>query len=162
MKHETVSERASDRELVVKRTFDGPARLVFRAWTNPQLFARWWVPKSFGLTLLSCEMDVRVGGGYRLVFAAGGGEMAFFGTYLEVVPEARLVWSNDEGGEGGAITTVTFTEKDGQTHLVMRDLFRSKEAADEACANGSTSGVGETFDQLDALLSTEAASALSA
>src|SRR6478752_4819949 len=110
MDDRTTVERKSERELVITRTFNAPARIVFEAWTKPELFKRWWAPKSFGLTMLSCEMDVRVGGGYRLVFAVGGDAskpMAFFGRYLEVTPASRLVWSNDEG-EDGAVTTVTF------------------------------------------------------
>lgn len=153
-KNDTTTERRSERELVVTRTFDFPARLVFEAWTHSELFARWWVPKSFGLTLLSCEVDARVGGRYRLVFALGGDAskpMAFFGRYLEVTPHSRLVWTNEEEG-GGAVTTVTFEEKDGKTLLVMHDLYPSKEALDEAMVSGSTSGADETFDQLDALL----------
>ncbi|HEY3497503.1 MAG TPA: SRPBCC domain-containing protein, partial [Polyangiaceae bacterium] len=113
MKKLTTVERKSERELVVTRTFNGPARIVFEAWTNPELFGRWWVPKSLGLSLLSCEMDVRVGGKYRLVFAAAPEPMAFFGTYVEVTPRSRLVWTNEEGGDGGAVTTVTFEEKGG-------------------------------------------------
>src|SRR4051812_45810519 len=96
MKNRTSVERKSDRELVVTRTFNAPARIAFDAWTKPELFKRWWAPKSFGLNMLSCEMDVRVGGGYRLVFAVGGDApktMAFFGKYLDVVPHSRLVWS---------------------------------------------------------------------
>src|SRR5579885_3349228 len=106
----TTVERKSDRELVVTRTFDAPAHIVFEAWTKPEPFKRWWTPKSFGLSLLSCEMDVRVGGGYRLVFAhpASPTPMEFFGKYLEVTPHSRLVWSNDEDEHGGAVTTVTF------------------------------------------------------
>ncbi len=146
-------ERKSDRELVVTRTFDCPARLVFEAWTRPELFTRWWVPKSFGLSLLSCDLDVRVGGKYRLVFRVGASDsMAFFGTYVEVTPHSRLAWTNEEGGEGGAVTTVTFEERDGRTLVVMRDLHPSKEALDAAIASGSTGGLGETFDQLDELL----------
>lgn len=159
-KPETVAERTSDRELVVTRTFDAPPRLVFDAWTKPELFKRWWVPKSCGMTMLSCELDVRVGGGYKLVFAFGDDTsktMAFFGKYLEVVPGARLVWTNDEGEEAGAVTTVTFEERNGKTLLVMRDLHPTKEALDEAISNGSTSGTNETFAQLDDLLSTASA-----
>lgn len=153
MKNSTTAERKSDRELVVTRTVNGPARLVFEAWTKPELFKQWWVPKSFGLTMLSCEMDVRVGGGYRLVFKhpASGEPMAFFGKYIEVIPNARLVWSNDESADG-AVTTVTFEEKGGVTLVVMHDLYPSKEALDAAMESGSTSGFGETFDQLDAFL----------
>ena len=154
MKNRTKVERTSDRELVVTRTFNGPARIVFEAWTRPELFKRWWVPKSSGLTMLSCEMDVRTGGTYRLVFShpSSGKPMAFFGRYIEATPPSRLVWTNDEGGEGGAVTTVTFEEKDGETTVVMRDLYPSKEALDEAIASGSTSGFDEQFGQLDALL----------
>jgi len=157
MKNATRVERTSERELVVTRTFDFPARVVFAAWTQPELLARWWAPKSFGLTLLSCEADVRVGGGYRLVFALGGDAskpMAFFGKYLEVTPHSRLVWTNDEGHDGGPVTTVTFEEQGGKTRLVMRDVYPSKEALDGAIASGSTSGTSETFDQLDDLLVT--------
>lgn len=161
MKSPATVEQRSDRELVVTRTFDCAPRIAFQAWTTPELFGRWWVPKSFGLTLMSCEMDVRVGGGYRLVFACGGDvskPMAFFGKYLEVVPSTRLVWTNDEGDEG-PVTTVTFEAKGNKTLLVMRDLYPSKEALDAAVASGSTCGVSETFDQLDALLVTLRASA---
>jgi uncharacterized protein YndB with AHSA1/START domain len=151
MKNRTTVERKSERELVVTRTFNGPARIVFEAWTKPELFKRWWVPKSIGVSLLSCEMDVRVGGGYRLVFANDGSEpMAFYGRYLEVTPHSRLVWTNEEGGDGGAVTTVTFEEKGGKTLLVMHELHPSKEALDAAL--GSYDGMGETFEQLDELL----------
>ena len=159
MKGSTTVERTSDRELVVTRTFDGPARIVFEAWTRPDLFTRWWVPKSTGMSLLSCEMDVRVGGTYRLVFRhdAFPEPMAFFGRYLEVTPHSRLVWTNDESAEG-AVTTVTFEEKNGTTLLVLRDLYPSKEALDAAIASGSTGGFGEQFEQLDDLLDTLGAS----
>jgi uncharacterized protein YndB with AHSA1/START domain len=157
MKNPTTVERKSDREVVVKRTVNGPARLVFEAWTKPELFKRWWVPKSFGLTLLSCEMDARVGGTYRLVFKhpASGEPMAFFGRYNEVVPNSRLVWTNEEGGEAGAVTTVTFEERGGKTMVVMSDLYPTKEALDAGI--GSTEGASESFDQLDELLATQGA-----
>ena len=151
----TEAERVSDRELVVTRTFNAPARIVFEAWRRPELFQRWWTPKSFGITILSCEMDVRTGGRYRLVMKHPSFEqpMAFFGRYIEVVPNARIVWTNEEGGEGGAVTTVTFEEKGGRTLLVMRDTYPSKQALDEAIASGATSGGhDETFRQLDDVL----------
>jgi len=151
-KNPTTAERTSERELAVTRTFDAPARIVFEAWTKPELLRRWWVPKSIGLTLLSCEVDARKGGTYRFVFRHGSSEMAFFGRYLEVIPASRLVWTNEEGGENGAVTTVTFEEKGGRTLLVMRDLYPSKEALDAAIASGSTGGAEETFAQLDELL----------
>ena len=158
MKHYTTSERKSERELVVTRTFNGPARIVFEAWTQPELFKRWWVPKSIGLTLLSCEMDVRVRGGYRLVFAGNPEPIAFFGKYLEVTPHSRLSWSNDESPDG-AITTVTFEEGGGKTRVVVHDLYPSKEALDAAIASESTGGFTEQFEQLDELLVTLGASA---
>src|SRR4051794_36864420 len=155
-KNRTTVERKSERELVVTRTFNAPARIVFEAWTKPELFKRWWAPKSFGLTMLSCEMDVRVGGTYRLVFrhAASEQPMEFFGRYIEVTPHSRFAWTNDEGGEGGAVTTVTFEERGAETLVVMHDLYPSKEALDAAIASGSTGGCSETFEQLDELLVT--------
>ena len=160
MKNQTKVERKSERELVVTRTFNAPARLVFEAWTKPELFKRWWIPKSFEGSLLSCEMDVRPGGTYRLVFShpASPEPMAFFGRYNEVTQHSRLVWTNDEGGEGGPVTTVTFDERAGETLVVMHDLYPSKEALDSAIASGSTSGFGESFEQLDELLVTLGAS----
>jgi uncharacterized protein YndB with AHSA1/START domain len=157
VKNRTTVERKSERELVVARTFNGPARLVFEAWTKPELFTRWWVPKSSGMSLLSCEMDVRVGGKYRLVFAHGASKtMAFFGRYIEVTPHARLVWTNEEGDGGEAVTTVTFEEKGGQTLLVLHELHPSKEALDDAIGFGE--GLRQTFEQLDELLVTLGAS----
>jgi uncharacterized protein YndB with AHSA1/START domain len=153
-KNRTTVERKSERELVATRTFGGPARIVFQAWTTPELFQRWWVPQSFGLTLLSCEMDVRVGGRYRLVFShpSAPEPVAFFGTYLEVTPHSRLVWTNEEGGESGQVTTVTFEERGGQTLLVVHDLYPSKEALDEAIASGATGALPEQFEALDVVL----------
>src|SRR5215475_1629070 len=152
MKNRTTVERMSERELVVRRTVNGPARLVFEAWTKPELFKQWWVPKSMGMFLRSCEMDVRVGGGYRLVFGHDASNPdAFFGRYLEVTPYSRLVWTNDEGGDGGSVTTVTFEENGGKTLLVMRDLYPSKEALD-AAGTGAADVMSETFEQLDELL----------
>ena len=153
-KNRMTVERKSERETVVTRTINGPTRIVFEAWTRPELFKQWWVPKSFGLTLLSCEMDVRVGGKYRLVFSHGGSTMAFFGRYLEVTPYSRLVWTNDEGDAGETVTTVTFEEKGGKTLLVVHDLYPSKEALDNAIASGATSGMPETLEQLDAFVVT--------
>ena len=150
-KHPTTVERKSERELVVTRMFNAPARLVFEAWTKPELFKQWWVPKSLGMVLRSCQMDVRAGGTYRLEFEPEG--MAFFGTYLEVTPHSRLVWTNDEGGDSGPVTTVTFEEKGGRTLLIMHELYPSKEALD-AAGTGAADAMGETFEQLDELLGT--------
>jgi uncharacterized protein YndB with AHSA1/START domain len=157
MKNRTTVERKSERELVVTRTFNGPARIVFEAWTKPELFRRWWAPKSSGVSLLSCEMDVRVGGRYRLEFGHEASEsMAFFGRYIEVIPHSRLVWTNDESDDA-AVTTVTFEEKGGKTLLVLHELYPSKEALDGAIA-GMEGGMPEQFEQLDELLDTLGAS----
>src|SRR5687768_6162470 len=151
MSQRTTAERKSDRELVIRRTFDAPARLVYEAWTRPELFTRWWAPKSMDMSILSCEMDVRVGGKYRVVFGQSGSEpMAFFGQYLEVTPHARLVWTNEEGGDGGPITTVTFEQKGGKTLLVLQELHSSKQSLDDNL--GVVEGLRETFGQLDGLL----------
>ncbi|AIE84586.1 SRPBCC family protein [Fimbriimonas ginsengisoli] len=144
----TKVERKSELELVVTHTVDAPARLVFEAWTKAELFRRWWVPKSYGLNLVSCEMDVRVGGQYRLTFLHEGSTMEFFGTYLEVTPPSRLVWTNDEGDGGQTVTTVTFEEIDGKTLLTVHDLYPSPEAVD----TGSTGAMPEMLGQLDELL----------
>jgi uncharacterized protein YndB with AHSA1/START domain len=154
MKNRTTVQRKSEREVVVTRTFDYPARLVFEAWTRPELFKQWWVPKSMGMTLRSCELDVRVGGSYRLVFGDDpSNPMAFFGRYLEVTPYSRLVWTNEEGGESGPVTTVTLSEKGGKTLLVLQELYPSKEALD-AAGTGAADALSETFGQLDDLLAT--------
>jgi uncharacterized protein YndB with AHSA1/START domain len=144
----TQVERRSDREVVVTRSFDAPARLVFEAWSDPELFRRWWVPKSMGMTLQSCEMDVRTGGTYRLGFGNG---MDFFGRYLEVTPPSLIVWTNEEDGADGSVTTVTLTETDGRTLLVVSELFPSKEALD-AEGGGAAEAMPETLRQLDELL----------
>lgn len=154
--NETTVERKSDLELVVTRTVNAPPRLVFEAWTKAELFRRWWVPKSFGLNLLSCEMDVRVGGEYRLTFQLEESTMDFFGTYLEVTPDSRLVWTNDEGDAGQTVTTVTFEENEGKTQLAVHNLYPSKEALE---ADGSTGALPESLDQLDEFLASLGSSA---
>ncbi len=157
---DTTVERKSARELVVRRTVAGPARLVFEAFARPELLQKWWVPKSFGISLLSCEADVRVGGKYRLVFGHGDSPpMAFFGRYVDVTPPTRLAWTNDEAGDGGPLTTVTFEQRGDTTLLVMHDLYPSPEALDAAMASGEKSGISETFEQLDELLSDHGARA---
>jgi uncharacterized protein YndB with AHSA1/START domain len=151
MKNPTTTERKAERELVTTRTFNAPARLVFEAWATPGLFKRWWAPKSMGMSLRCCEMDVRVGGKYRLEFE--GSDMAFFGTYLEVTPYSRLVWTNEESGESGPVTTATFAESGGKTLLVLHELYPSQEALD-AAGTGAADVLVETFVQLDELLIT--------
>ena len=151
----TTVEPKSEREIVVTRTFDAPARIVFQAWTTPALFRRWWVPRSMPLALLSYEADIRTGGGYRLVFDVDGtNTMAFFGTYIEVTPHSRIVWTNEESGEDGAVTTVTLEEAGDRTLMVLHELYRSREVRDAALASGAYEGMGETFGQLDEVLVT--------
>src|SRR5579863_2362622 len=158
MKNRTTVERKSERELVTTRTFNAPARVVFEAWTKPELLKRWWAPKSTGVSLLSCEVDVRVGGRYRFEFGHEASKelMVFFGRYIEVTPHSRLVWTNEESDDG-AVTTVTFEEKAGKTLLVMHELYPSKQALD-AAITGMEEGVHEQFAQLDELLVTLGAS----
>lgn len=152
MKNPTTVERRSDREVVVTRLIAAPARKVFAAWTRPELFRQWWVPKSAPVALVSCEMDVRVGGSYRLVFEYQGNQMAFFGFYREVVPDARVVWTNDEAGDAGKISTVTFEEQAGGSLVVLHELYPTKEALDAEIDSGSQDGMIETFDQLEAFV----------
>jgi uncharacterized protein YndB with AHSA1/START domain len=152
----TTMKRTSDRETLVTRTVNAPARIVFEAWTKAELFQKWWAPKSYGLTILSCDMDVRTGGSYRLVMKhpQAPEPMAFFGKYLEVTPHSRVVWTNDEAGEGGPVTTLTLEEKGGKTLVTMHELYSSKEALDAELASGAKDGFSETFEQLDELLVT--------
>ncbi len=147
--HRTTVERPSDREVVVKRMFDAPARLVFEAWSNPELFRQWWLPASLGMTLHECALDMRTGGTYRLNFGEG---MDFFGRYLEVTPPTRIVWTNEEMGADASVTTVTLEEHDGRTLLVMSELFPTKEAME--AMGGAADAAEETFDQLEQLLRT--------
>lgn len=151
---ETKVERKSDRELIVTRTFNGPAHLIFKAWTEPQLLQRWWIPKSCGASFVSCEADVRTGGNYRFVFShpAAPEPMAFFGRYVEVIPGSRLVWTNEEGADGGQVTTVTFEETGGQTLVTIHERYPSKAALDETMATGSISWSEEQFGQLEEAL----------
>jgi uncharacterized protein YndB with AHSA1/START domain len=158
--NEATVERTSDRELVISRVVNGPARLVFEAWTTPELIGRWWVPKSIPmLSFVSCEMDVRVGGRYRVVLNYGDAPMEFFGRYLEVTRYSRLSWTNDEADHGETITTVTFEETDGRTRVAVHDRYPSKEALDEAMESGAALGMPESLAQLDDLVASLGASA---
>ena len=154
MASQTTVERTSDREMIATRVVNGPAHLVFDAWTRPELMMKWWAPKSFGITFLSCEIDARTGGSYRLEFGHPDFDqpMAFFGRYTDVVPPHRLVWTNEEGEDEGAITTVTFEETAGRTRVTVHDLYPSQESLDQAIASGSTGAWPEQFQSLDDLL----------
>ncbi len=154
MKHRTTAERKGERELVITRTLDGPARLVFKAWTTPELLQQWWTPKSTGARLIGCEIDLRTGGSYRYTFAHPSREepLAFFGKYLEVVPDAKIVWTNEESDDG-AVSTLTLVETDGRTLLTISEIYPTSEAVD-AALEGAAEGMPEQFEQLDALLVT--------
>jgi uncharacterized protein YndB with AHSA1/START domain len=153
MKNHANMERKSDREFSVSRLIRGPSNLVFEAWAKPELFRKWWVPKSAPITLLSCEMDIRTGGKYSLTFSAGGQSMEFFGKYIEVTPHSRLVWTNEEGGvDSATITTVTFEEVSGGTLVTVNDLYPSKELLDDAIATGSCGAMPEQLEQLEQLI----------
>ncbi len=152
-RHRTLAERRSERELRVTRTFDAPARLVFQAWTTPELLKQWWAPKSSGSTLVACDLDLRAGGRYRFEFGLPDGRrLAFFGKYLEVVANERIVWTNEESDDG-AVSTLTLAETDGRTQLVLTEVYPSKEALDRSF-EGMEDGLPEQFEQLDALLPT--------
>ena len=152
----TTTDRRSDREVVITRTFDAPTRIVFQAWTTPELLMKWWTPASFGITFISCEADVRSGGTYKFVMGHPSFDqpMTFHGRYREVVPGKKIVWTNEEGGENGSVTTVTFEEKHGKTHLVLSDVHPSKAALDAELESGAIGGYPEQFNQLDILLKT--------
>ncbi len=152
MTNKTTAERKGERELVVTRTFDGPARLVFKAWTTPELLKKWWAPKSSGATLVGCEIDLRTGGSYRYTFAHPSRDepLAFFGQYLEVIPDAKIVWTNEES-EGGAVSTLTLVEIDGRTVLTISEVYPTREGVDDAL-QGAAEGMPEQFAQLDDML----------
>lgn len=150
MKNETKFEQKSDREMVITRTFNASARIVFEAWTKAEVMRRWWVPQSTGIKLLACEMDVRTGGSYRFVFDAKPEPMAFFGRYVEVSPYTRLVWTNDEGGDAGQFSTLTLEDHGDTTRIVLHEVYPTAEAFE--AGKGAYDGMGESFDQLDAVL----------
>jgi uncharacterized protein YndB with AHSA1/START domain len=157
-RNETIVERTADRELVVTRIFNAPARIVFDAWTKPELLKRWWAPKSFGVTLFECESDLRAGGTYRYAFGRDPkNPEVFSGRYLEVDPPSRLVLTQlyermAEAGE--AVVTATFQETQGRTRLTLHQLFPSKDALEGALAAGMEAGMRVTLDQLDELVAT--------
>jgi uncharacterized protein YndB with AHSA1/START domain len=153
--NQTTMQLEADREIIISRTFDGPARIVFDAWTKPELVKRWWAPKGRA-TIVSVDADVRVGGKYRYVLKADVGEaFAFSGSYTEITPHSRLVYTQSfepMADAGSAIITVTFDERDGKTRLVSRELYPSKEAREAALSSGMEEGMRETMDQLDVLV----------
>jgi uncharacterized protein YndB with AHSA1/START domain len=155
-KNETIVERTSHRELIVTRTFDAPAHIVFEAWTKPELLKRWWAPKSFGVSLFECEQDLRVGGAYRFAFGRDPkNPEVFSGRYLEVDPPSRLVLTQvyeRMSDIGDVVVTADFEESQSRTRLTLHQLFPSKEALEGALASGMERGMRVTLDQLDELV----------
>jgi uncharacterized protein YndB with AHSA1/START domain len=159
--NQTSMELKGDREIVIARTFNGPARIVFDAWTRPELVRRWWAPKSHRVSVVACDADIRVGGGYRYLLRLDtGNEFAFSGRYSEVTPHSRLVYTQifeptaagAKPGDDEVIITVTFDERDGKTHLVSHSLCPSKDVRDAIIASGMEHGMRETMDQLEELV----------
>ncbi|HWU96307.1 MAG TPA: SRPBCC domain-containing protein [Sphingomonas sp.] len=147
----TTVTRISDTEVEATRLFDAPPHLLYRAWTTAELFQRWWAPKSMGVPMHVRELDVRVGGGYRIEFDAEGGQVwAFFGKYIEVVPNERIVWTNEEGGDAGPVSSVTFEAQGDRTLLTFRERYPTKEALDEGI--GAAEGLPEQLAQLAELV----------
>lgn len=160
--NQTSMELKGDREIVIARTFNGPPRIVFDAWTRPELVRRWWAPDSRRVVVTACDADLRAGGTYRYVLRLEktGHQFAFSGRYTEVTPHSRLVYTElfepDAGGANPGdiplIVTVTFTGRDGKTDLVSHSLCPSPEVRDAILASGMEHGMRETMDQLDLLV----------
>jgi uncharacterized protein YndB with AHSA1/START domain len=155
-KNQTTMELKADRELVITRTFNAPARIVFDAWTKAELVKRWWAPKSHGVSIAECNADVRVGGSYRYVLRPKeGDDIAFSGKYTEITPHSRLVYTQffePMRDAGAVIVTITFEEQGAKTRLVSHELYPSKEAREAALGSGMEHGMRETMDQLDELV----------
>jgi len=158
-KHDTSMELRDDRDVVIARTFNAPARLVYDAWTKPEFVRRWWAPRSHGVSLVVCDADIRVGGAYRYVMRKDGdgadGDIGFSGRYVELTPHSRIVLTQifePMADAGEVVITVSFDEVDGQTHLVSQERYPSKEARDAAVGAGMEQGMRESMDQLEALV----------
>ena len=158
--NQTTMELKGDREIVIERTFNGPAHIVFDAWTRPELVARWWAPTQRGVSVVRCDADVRVGGRYRYHLRHAHGEFAFSGEYVDVTPPARVVYteifeptaSGAQPGDVAVTVTVTFTERGGQTHVVSHSQCPTPHVRDAIIASGMESGMRETMDQLEMLV----------
>ena len=140
----------ADDQILITREFDAPRELVFKAWTTPELVARWWAGKRGKVT--SIDIDLRVGGTWRYVMEANEGfEVAFHGEYQEIVPNERLV--NTEVFEGmpdaAALDTLTFTEEDGRTQVQVLVQHTSKEHRDAHIESGMEDGMQEAMDLLE-------------
>lgn len=150
----TSMELVADREIVIALVFRAPARIVFDAWTRPELVRRWWAPRSHRVEVVDCQADVRAGGKYRYLLRKDGRDLGFSGTYREVTPHARLVYTQVFEPVPGSevIVSVTFDERDGETHLLAHELHPSKEARAAALATGMEQGMRESMEQLDELV----------
>jgi len=145
----------TDREIVLTRVFDAPRRLVFDAWTKPELLKR-WLGAFGGWSLVVCEIDLRVGGAYRYVWRdPEGAEMGMRGVYREVVPPERLVATesfDEPWYPGEAVDTIALREDGGKTTVTTTVLYQSREARDIALKSGMEQGVAAGYDKLAELL----------
>ena len=143
-------EAIADREVVITRTYDAPARLLFEAWSKPEHLMKWFGPVGWPLTL--CEVDFRKGGRWRFAMTGSSGQQntPFGGVYLDIVPNRKIVFDNafEEPGSRKMIMTVTFEEADGRTTLTWHTLFESVAMKDEYVGMGIEAGAGSGLDQL--------------
>lgn len=160
MRELTTLRLEGDREIVIERTFNAPARIVFDAWSQPELVERWWAPRSRGVAVVQIVATVRTGGSYRYVLSHRDRQFAFSGAYIEVTPPARLVYTQIfEPAAGGAqpgdaeiVVTVTFDERDGRTRVRSHTQCLSAEVRDGIIASGMEHGMRETMEQLEELV----------
>ena len=149
--NESANEPAADREVTITRVFDVPARLLFEAWSKPEHVVKWFGPKGWPITL--CEIDFRVGGRFRFAMTGSSGvqNTPFGGTYLEIVPNRKIVYDNgfEEPGAERMVHTVTFDEKDGKTTLTLHTLFASVKMYKEHVGEGFVQGTNSALDNLE-------------
>ena len=141
----------ADDQILITREFDAPRDLVFKAWTTPELVARWWAGDRGKVTRI--DIDLRVGGTWRYVMEAsdGGFEVAFHGEYREIVPSERLVTTEVFEGvpDAAAVDTLTLTEQDGRTQLSLLVQHTCKEHRDAHIESGMEDGMQEAMDALE-------------
>jgi uncharacterized protein YndB with AHSA1/START domain len=144
------AEPIADRTVVISRVYDAPARLLFQAWSRPEYLAKWFGPKGWPITL--CEVDFRVGGRVRMAMTGSSGvqNTPFGGTYLEIVPDRKIVFDNgfESPGAEKMIMTVTFDESGGRTTLTLSTLFASIAMRNEHMGLGFEQGTNSALDQL--------------
>jgi len=142
----------TEREIVMTRVFDAPRRLVFDAFSKPELLKRWFGPRGWSLAV--CEVDLKVGGGFRFVLRGPDGrEMGMRGVYREIVPPERSVHMESfDDYPGESQVTAVFVEENGKTTLTATVLYPSKEVRDIVIKSGMEHGAAESYDKLAELL----------